>query len=242
VSTAPGIRTLAQLARQAGLEVVVAAPAWDASGSSASLSAVEDGGRFRVEERDWDGDGIGAVFAVEAAPAFIVRAALSGAFGPPPDVVVSGINRGFNTGHAVLHSGTVGAALTACNHGRRALAVSIGDGDPIHWETAGEIAGRALRWVLDAQVGAVLNVNVPNRAPGHLGGFQRARLAAVGAVQATVADRDQGYVKLTFQDSRPDLEPGTDTALLAEGVACFTPIRAVCEAHEVVTDGLGGRP
>ena len=47
------------------------------------------------------------VFAADAAPAFIVRAASIGAFGDPPDLVLSGINRGPNTGHAVLHSGTV---------------------------------------------------------------------------------------------------------------------------------------
>jgi len=34
-----------------------------------------------------------------------------GAFGDPPEVVVSGINSGCNTGRAILHSGTVGAAL-----------------------------------------------------------------------------------------------------------------------------------
>jgi 5'-nucleotidase len=39
--------------------------------------------------------------------------------------VVSGINPGCNTGRAVLHSGTVGAALTAANFGCRGLAVSI---------------------------------------------------------------------------------------------------------------------
>ena len=42
---------------------------------------------------------------------------------PEPDLVLSGINVGANVGRAVLHSGTVGAALTAAWHGWRALAV-----------------------------------------------------------------------------------------------------------------------
>jgi len=54
-----------------------------------------------------------------------VLAARLGGFGDPPDIVVSGINPGCNTGRAVLHSGTVGAALTAANFGGRGLAVSI---------------------------------------------------------------------------------------------------------------------
>jgi hypothetical protein len=64
-------------------------------------------------------DGLTGVpcLGVEATPAFIVFAAFVGAFGPPPpELVLSGINHGPNTGYAVLHSSTVGAALTATTH------------------------------------------------------------------------------------------------------------------------------
>src|SRR5919106_1774673 len=113
-----GIGMLARAAADAGLEVTVAAPSWDSSGASASLTAVEEDGRFLVESRTPDGAGEddhsdAEWYAVEAAPAFIVRAGVEGAFGEPPDVVLSGINLGQNTGAAVLHSGTVGAVLTA---------------------------------------------------------------------------------------------------------------------------------
>ena len=43
----------------------------------------------------------------------IVFLGAHGAFGEPPDIVLAGINRGPNVGRAILHSGTVGAALTA---------------------------------------------------------------------------------------------------------------------------------
>ena len=106
-----GIRALARVAVDAGLDAFVAAPSWDSSGAAASLTAVEHDGRFLLHEVTYDELPEVVVFAVEAAPAFIVRAAATGAFGPPPEIVLSGINRGPNTGHAVLHSGTVGAAL-----------------------------------------------------------------------------------------------------------------------------------
>ena len=64
-------------------------------------------------------------YALDGAPGLCVLAARLGGFGDPPDVVMSGINPGCNTGRAVLHSGTVGAALTAANFGVRGLAVSI---------------------------------------------------------------------------------------------------------------------
>src|SRR5690606_33742122 len=113
---ATGLRVLADCAIHAGLEVVVAAPSWDSSGAGASLTAVEDDGRVVLREAELAGV-TGRCISIDAAPAFIVRSAMSGAFGARPDVVLSGVNHGPNTGHAVLHSGTVGAALTAATHG-----------------------------------------------------------------------------------------------------------------------------
>ena len=234
-----GLRVLAQVAVAAGLDVTVAAPGWDSSGASASLTSVEDDGRFLMEERRLEDTDV-RTFAVEAAPAFIVRAAATGAFGDPPDIVLSGMNHGRNTGHAVLHSGTVGAALTATTHGMRGLAVSIDSARPSHWDTAAMVAGLALRWVMDAGDAVVLNVNVPDVAVDALGGFERARLAAFGAVQTTVTERGVGYVKFQYVDVDAELEPGTDAALLAAGVACYTPLLAVCEAGGVDTTSLEG--
>ena len=225
----PGIRTLAQAALDAGLAVTVAAPSWDSSGASASLTSVERDGRLQVDRVVLEGlDGVDA-YAVEAAPAFIVRAATTGAFGTPPDLVLSGVNLGPNTGHAVLHSGTVGAALTAGTLGRPAVAVSLGTGDVLHWETAREVATAAIAWLVDSGRRTILNVNVPNVAPEDLRGLEPARLASFGAVQAVMTESGAGYVKLAYEGIDAELEPGTDAALLAEGIASVTPLRAVCE-------------
>ena len=142
----------------------------------------------------------------------------------------SGVNLGPNLGHAVLHSGTVGAALTAGTLGRPALAVSIGTGETHHWVTAREVAASAIRWLIDSGRHAVLNVNVPNVAPEDLRGLEAARLASFGAVQAVMTESGAGYVKLAYEGVDAELEPGTDAALLADGIASVTPLRAVCEA------------
>jgi 5'-nucleotidase len=227
----PGLHALARLARDLGLDVVVAAPAWDSSGASASLTAVQEGGRVLVEPITLPAlEGVTA-FAAQAAPGFIALTASRGAFGAPPDLVVSGINRGPNTGHAILHSGTVGAALTASTHGCRAMAVSLGVGEPPQWRTAVEVAGRVLRWLVDADAGLVLNVNVPNVSVSELRGLRRARLAAFGAVQTNVTKLDQGYVRLSYSDIDAVYEPGTDAQLLDAGYATVTALLAVCEAH-----------
>lgn len=242
-----GLRALAGCAANHGLDVVVAAPSWDSSGASASLTHVEQGGRFILEERSFDELPDVEVFAVEAAPAFIVRAAVTGAFGEPPDVVLSGVNLGPNTGHAVLHSGTVGAALTASTFGVRAMAVSITTGEAPNWDTAAALAGLALDWILASESPVILNVNVPDVSLDEVAGFEQTRLAAFGAVQTTITETGVGYVKLAYDEVEADFEPGTDAAALAKGAASYTPLLAVCEAGGVDATGItatfeAGRP
>lgn len=236
-----GIRTLAQVAVGMGLEVLVAAPTANRSGASASLAAVEEEGRFVVHPRRLEEVPDVEALAVEAAPAFIVQAAMTGAFGTPPDVVLSGINHGPNTGHSILHSGTVGAAFTAATHGCRALAVSLVMGDPPHFETAAAVARPALEWVCAAEGVVVLNVNAPDVPPGELRGLRRGALATYGAVQAQVAEAGEGWVTLTYADVDAEHEPGTDAALLADGFGAFTPLSSICEAAAVDTTTLAPR-
>jgi 5'-nucleotidase len=234
-----GLRQLASVAVEAGLQVIVAAPDGERSGSSASLSALEAGGRLVMSERSIDGLEVSRVLAIRASPAMIAFVAAYGAFGPAPDIVICGINHGPNTGYAVLHSGTVGAALTAASHGRRALAVSLAAAEPSHWDTARSIADRALRWWLaHGEDGLVLSVNVPDLPPQRLRGLRPATLAAVGAVQAEVGKVGEGFVTVTF--SGVDVEEGSDTdaSLLAAGWATATVLRAPCQAGDIDLSGF----
>jgi len=235
-----GIRALARVATEAKLDVVVAAPDTEYSGSSASLTALEEDGKLLMHEKSLPGlDGVRA-FGVEATPGFIAFAAAYGAFGPAPDLVLSGVNHGPNTGHAVLHSGTVGAALTARTHGTSALAMSCVSPDPVHWESATEMATRVLGWLVDNAGGdpLTLSVNVPDRPLADVRGLRTARLASFGAVQADVGETGEGYVTMTFHEVDEELEPGTDAALLADGWATVTSLAAPCEADGVDLSAL----
>lgn len=121
----PGLHALARALVDDGHDVIVVAPDREMSGSGAALGQVHLDGGIDARRVDLPRlDGVRA-YAVAGPPGLCVLAARLGGFGRPPDVVVSGINPGCNTGRAVLHSGTVGAALTAANFGCRALAVSI---------------------------------------------------------------------------------------------------------------------
>jgi 5'-nucleotidase len=236
----PGLHTLAAVADEAGLDVVVTAPHMERSGSSASLIASTDDGKLLVSDAPLRGLPSVDAYGVEATPAYVTWAALRGAFGDPPDLVLSGVNRGPNTGHAVLHSGTVGAALTATAHGVPAVAVSMSGVDPSHWETSAEVAARTLEWVLSRQPLApvVLNVNVPDVPLPSLKGITAAPLASFGAVQADIGAVGEGFVTLTFSEIDATSEPGTDAALQLSGWATVTPLSGPREVESYTLDGL----
>jgi 5'-nucleotidase len=144
---APGLRHLARAAARQGLDIVIAAPLTEASGTSAAMTAVEKNGKIVVEQRELPGVRNVPAYAVAASPAFIVLLALRGAFGPPPEIVLSGINRGANAGAAVVHSGTVGATLTASHAGLHGLAVSLDVLSPANGTAASGGWMRSGEWV-----------------------------------------------------------------------------------------------
>lgn len=226
-----GLRALARAARAQGLEVMIVAPAFDASGSSASMTAMASDGRVLVDTVSSDGDG--AVLGVQGPPAFIVRAAIYGAFGPAPDLVLSGVNRGLNTGRAVLHSGTVGAVLTASNYGRRGLALSADVEDDDSWDPDPGIVASAVRWIVNAPDSTVLNVNMPKGSHHSRPDARSTSLAETGTVQGSVSEVTGGFVPVTFADEGRPPEPGTDAAALAEGFVSVTAVRGVTEDSSI---------
>lgn len=227
-----GLRMLAHAAVQAGWDVVVAAPDRQASGSGAAMTAIQADGRVVVQRHTLPGIETVPAYAVQAAPGFIAFTAVRGAFGRRPDYLLSGINLGPNTGQVVLHSGTVGAAMTAATYGVRAAAFSLDASDAAdteHWRPASEVALEILPVLRDLPPGIVLNVNIPGAPSDRILGIRQARLAEAGAVEVSLVGATAGQLHITMADTGKQPAPGTDSALLAAGYAVVTAIRPVCE-------------
>ncbi|MCR2800035.1 5'/3'-nucleotidase SurE [Microbacterium sp. zg-Y818] len=225
---APGLHALARSARAAGLEVTVAAPARQSSGASASIMAEDRDGRIAVERRTLAGLEDLPAFAVHGGPGLIALIAAHGAFGEPPEVVLSGVNHGANVGRAVIHSGTVGAALTGGLNRAWAVAVSLDVGmRPVefHWDVAAEAALSLLPDLLERPPGTVLNVNAPNSASNR--GIRESSLAPFGIVQTTLSEREEHHIRLAVEDLPHAPEPGTDAAHLADGWVTVTGLESV---------------
>src|ERR1700716_1201085 len=110
-----GLRVLADVLRALG-DVVVVAPVTEASAIGHALTLRHPLRLERIADR---------VFAVDGTPTDCVNIAVTQVFKGLPDLVVSGINKGWNLGDDVTYSGTVAGALEGALLGTAALAVSL---------------------------------------------------------------------------------------------------------------------
>lgn len=249
--SSPGLHALVRALVDADYDVMVVAPASDMSGAGASIGKLHLDQHVDSQPVDLpDLPGVPA-FSVDGPPGLCVLASRLGAFGSAPDVVVSGINPGCNTGRAVLHSGTVGAALTGANFGLRGLAVSIDtgsftgdgqDGEPLKWRSAAALAAAGVAWLIDAPERTVVNVNVPNRPLDQILGARWAELASFGTVRTAVAEApiEGGRLQMEFRPTEDELPDSTDTALVRAGYAAITTLTGVRAAEPVEADAIVG--
>jgi len=250
---APGIAALARVAAGTDHDVVVVAPMIDYSGAGAAVGPVHS--RDGVDYETYAIDGLEDVptYGIDGPPALAVILAYVGGFGPRPDLVLSGINLGVNVGRSALHSGTVGAALTAAHFGGRCLAVSIRWGsDDVAWDTPATLAGRLIPVLAGAPAGTTLNLNVPNVAPAELAGLRPGRLSRGGTIRSAVHDTGDGRslphvslppepsgtlrLDLTAPGEGPLVEPDTDAGLVARGYASLTALVGVRQAGPEAAD------
>ncbi len=252
---APGISVLAKAMSDAGHEVVIVAPFEDSSGAGAGVGIVYQREKIHYEPVELEGLEDIATYGIDALPALAVILARLGGFGEIPEVVVAGINLGLNTGGAVLHSGTVGAILTAGHLGLKGLAVSIEakmsdfellareedkDGlaspkraiDPkskekVPFETAASIAVDVLARMKDAPEGTMLNLNVPRRPLQAIRGVRYGHLGMGGLIRGAVASMEGGLRLDVGLPRTPD--PSTDIGLVTSGYASITSLGGIEE-------------
>jgi 5'-nucleotidase len=239
----PGFAPLVAAVVSAGHDVVAAPPQTDMSGQGAAIGRLHVDRSIDVEERELPGLPGVPCHAVAGPPALCVIAAHLGAFGPAPDAVVSGINPGPNTGGAVLHSGTVGAALTAANFGFSGLAVSMGTGDVLHWDTAAELSVPCLEWLLEQPPRTVLNLNAPNLPIGDVLGVRWGELATFGSVRTALIESQGGRLQMELVGRRDEHPEHTDAGLVDRGYASLTLLTGILAAPPApaLADAVAGR-
>jgi 5'-nucleotidase len=168
--------------------------------------------------------------SVEGTPADCVKLAIHAVLEHKPDLIVSGINAGLNSGVHVLYSGTVAAAIEGAIQGFPAIAVSLEMYRDMDFDAAARIARGVIDRILaDApQPGQVFNINIPEIRPGRPKGVRVAPQSPQSMperIEERTAPYGRQYYWLAgdfrnFGDSN-----GTDRQCLDEGYVCVTPLQ-----------------
>lgn len=141
-------------------DIAIIAPASEQSAVGLSITLRRP---LHVEKICWPEEG--QAWSVTGTPADSVKMALSVILPRKPDLVVSGINRGTNSGRVVLYSGTVGGAIEAVMQDIPSVAFSCFDYEDPDYESSLNHIPKIVHYVLKHSLpeGTLLNVNFPPR-------------------------------------------------------------------------------
>ncbi|MCX7049841.1 MAG: 5'/3'-nucleotidase SurE [Candidatus Sumerlaeota bacterium] len=233
---APGLAALDRAMKRVG-QTWICAPEREQSAQSHAITVSNRDLRLTRTNREGHSD----VYAVGGTPADCVKLALTHLLeGRVPDLVISGINRGRNTGVNILYSGTVAAAAEGRISGIPAMAVSLACeiGDlRASYETAALYAERLARIILKEGLpeGVVLNVNVPNLPLEHIRGAVVTRMSHTMYIDkfAPVHGRDgSGWVRNIGEELVLDCSHAdNDDTAIEEGKVSITPLQFDLTCH-----------
>jgi 5'-nucleotidase len=223
-----GLEALAGALRVLG-DVIVVAPMTEASAIGHALTLRRPLRLERIADR---------VFAVDGTPTDCVNIAVTQVFKALPDLVVSGINKGWNIGDDVTYSGTVAGALEGALLGAPAIAVSLqatrGDYDFSYAAAAAASAADAvLHHPLPART--FLNINAPRGAPKGV----RVTVQAKRNHVTSVAERHdpKGRPYYWIEEGQNDWEPHdrSDYQAVRDGYVSVTPLQPDLTSHSALS-------
>lgn len=214
---ADGIQALKRAMDEVG-EAWMVAPDSERSAASHSLTLTVPLRASEVGER---------CFAINGTPTDSVAVALGSLLPRRPDIVVSGVNHGWNMGDDVHYSGTVSAAFEGVILGVPSIAFSQEMSSGAEYDRAGRFAARLVRWVLDNPLPErkLLNVNFP---AGEARGVALTRLGLRTYPDGIVERVDpRGRPIFWIGGGAPVYEeiPGTDFEAVGRGLISVTPLQ-----------------
>ncbi|MFC0685628.1 5'/3'-nucleotidase SurE [Novosphingobium clariflavum] len=224
---APGLYVLEKIAAQLSDDIWICAPSEEQSGAGHSLTLTRP---VRMREH------APKRFSVTGTPTDSVTMGLRKALPGPPDLILSGVNRGANLGDDVTYSGTVSAAMEGALAGIRSIALSQvyageGLGNNVSFSAAEEWGAKVLRPLLDAPFAprTLINVNFPPLAAAEVKGIRVVRQGfhdyARGSVVEGMDPRGFPYFWFGLNGIEHTLGHNTDLEAIAEGYIAVTPLQ-----------------
>ena len=223
---APGLNVLERIARKLSDDVWICAPSEEQSGAGHSLTLTKPIRMHKHAERR---------FSVAGTPTDSVTMALKKVLPEPPDLILSGVNRGANLGDDVTYSGTVSAAIEGALAGIRSIALSQvyskeGMADSVPFDAAEAWGERVIRQLIDTPFTprTLINVNFPPLTAGEVKGVRAVRQGFHDYARGSVVEgKDpRGYRYYWFGLYGIEHTPGHDSDLeaIGDGYISVTPL------------------
>jgi 5'-nucleotidase len=226
---APGLAVLEEIAAQFSDDIWICAPSEEQSGAGHSLTLNRPVRLQKFAERR---------FAVTGTPTDSVMMALREVLDTPPDLILSGVNRGANLGDDITYSGTVSAAIEGALAGIRSIALSQvygpdnnGGGDAALFDAAAQWGAKAIGPLLDAQFAerTLVNVNFPPCPASKVNGIRVVRQGfhdySRGSIVEGTDPRGARYFWFGLHAIEHTLDHGTDLEAIADGFVAVTPLQ-----------------
>ncbi len=218
----PGFLRLVEAAVKFG-RVWVAAPSKQCSGMSHKLTIFEP---ITVEQVEYPIK-VEAAWKIGGTPADCVKMAITALMEEKPDIVLSGINKGYNGGHDIAYSGTVGAAMEALLNDVPAIAFS-NDSEGNH-AVSDAVLEDIIAELLNqpASLTEIWNVNFPGCSLEEYQGIQR------NVTIAPTGMYENFYTKLTLETGCQAMQPGA-TMLTREKSIPGTDLYAILHGYTAI--------
>lgn len=227
-ASAKGLAEFAQALGAMG-DVTTIVPESHRSGAGHSMSISDP---LRVVRQD------NGTYLASGFPADCVKFALCKILDSPPDLVVSGINKGENTGVSIFYSGTVGGAREGALNGITSFAVSVGEGADTASSQIIDIAVNIIRTTLnlDLPAGSLLNVNIPSEKHR---GIRVARQGRGPFKEELIPCKDPRNREYFWFAGEQDTtgEEDTDVVLFRQNYVTITPLKCD-ETDEALMDRI----
>jgi 5'-nucleotidase len=224
---ATGLKVLEKIAREFSDDVWIVAPTEEQSGAGHSLTLTVPVRLRKLGEKR---------FCVTGTPTDAVMMAIAHIMkDEPPDLILSGVNRGANLGEDVTYSGTVSAAMEGALAGIPSIALSQGYakegmGDTVPFAAAEAWADEVLRPLISTRMAprTLINVNFPALPPDRVKGVRVVRqgIRDYGRLRIVQRADPRGYNYYWFGLAPVVQTPGhsTDLEAIADGYVTVTPL------------------
>lgn len=230
----PGLHALVRALRGWG-EIWVIAPDREQSAVGHAITLSEP-----IRLFPWTIEGANHTFAISGTPADCVKLGLTELMPARPDLVLSGVNRGENTGISVIYSGTVSAATEGTINGIPSIAISLGSFVSTCFEAAALVGRRIAEVVAERGLPGetLLNVNVPDLPLDEIKGVRVTRQGRTRFQETFMKRADpRGKIYYWMDGAKLPLEEtDTDGTALHEGYVTVTPIRLDFTHHDFLPE------